>query len=662
MKAENRITYNKEFDEKYAYDGKDLGAFCTKERTVFKLWCPLADGVTLRLYKSGNEGADECLDTMEMQPEEKGIWRREIAGDLHGVYYDYEIVRKDEKVVTADPYAVSCGCNGSRSMVTDLRRTDPEGFELDKAPALQTEQILYELHIKDFSHDPDSGVPEGYRGKYKAFTVSGTNGNYPTCVEYLKELGITHVHLLPFYDFAALDEGGSDDQFNWGYDPLNYNVPEGSFATDPFDGSVRVRECKEMIQALHQAGIRVVMDVVYNHTFSDDSWLERTVPGYYCRRFPDGTLANGSACGSDMAAGRAMVDNYIVDSVLYWAKEYHLDGFRFDLMGLLTTELMNRIRKELDAEYGKGEKILYGEPWRADESPMEEGTHPALKDNLEYLDENVAIFSDDIRDVVKGHVFYAKEPGFVNGAEGLEQKALYAVSAWRKGGASIRPKSASQIISYVSAHDNFTLWDKLVLTLQDVESVDAVLGKKEVFDAEREEIIRANKLAAMMYFTCQGNIFLQAGEEFGRTKLGDENSYRSDPKINMLQWERTQENRELVEYYKGLIRLRKNQPGLYDKRADACQRISNETVHKEKLVSFTVDNRSADALKQSPWETLFVVYNASGQDESVSVPEGGSEWYVLADDKETDCMKKAEINGDGKVCVSAMSGMILGSK
>ena len=667
MKAENRITYSKDFDNEFRYDGKDLGAVCSEEKTIFTLWSPLADKVTLRLYTSGNADADDCKETVEMQPEEKGIWRKEISGNLHGTYYDYEIVRGDEKIEAADPYAVSCGCNGIRSMVTNLKLTDPEGFADDKAPALQNEQVIYELHVKDFSHDVDSGIPQEYRGKFKAFTVEKTDAEMKTGVAYLQDLGVTHVHLLPFYDFAALDESGSEEQFNWGYDPLNYNVPEGSFSTNPFDGVVRVRECKEMIQALHKAGIRVVMDVVYNHTFSEDSWMERTVPGYFCRRWEDGTLADGSACGSDVTVGRAMVDNYIADSVMYWAKEYHIDGFRFDLMGLLTVELMNRIRKEMDEEFGKGEILLYGEPWRAAESPMEEGTIAALKDNVEYLDENVAIFSDDIRDVVKGHVFYAKEPGFVNGAKGLEKKVLYAASAWRKGGSTIVPKSCSQIVSYVSAHDNFTLWDKLVISMKedkDVFSVDAegnkIFDKPDIFKQKHEDVLAAYKLAALMYFTFQGHIFFQAGEEFGRTKLGDENSYRSDPKINMLRWKQTVEYEELVSYYKGLINLRKNLPGLYDKSSSAYIRIYKEEVHKEGVVSFVVDNSSKDEAKKSQWEELFIAYNASKETEYVPVPEG--EWFVLADDKETDCCKPVEIYGEGMVAIAPSSGLILGTK
>lgn len=661
MKAENRINYSKDFDKKFRYDGKDLGAACTEEGTIFKIWSPLADRVTLHLYSDGDINVTGSeIKTIELNPEENGVWEKNISGDLHGKYYSYEILRGDEVIYTADPYAVSCNCNGSRSMVTDLKRTNPAGFEEDKTPVLGKEQIIYELHVKDFSHDPDSGIPEKYRGKYKAFTSTGTNTEYPTCVDYLKKLGVTHVHLLPFYDYAALDEAGDENQFNWGYDPLNYNVPEGSYATNPHDGTVRIRECKEMIQALHRAGIRVVMDVVYNHTYSEDSWLERTVPGYYCRRTKDGTLASGSACGNDMAVGRAMVDNYIANSVMYWAKEYHLDGFRFDLMGLLTVELMNRIRKEMDEEFGKGEILLYGEPWRADESPMEEGTLPALKENLEYLDENIAVFSDDIRDVVKGHVFYAEEPGFVNGGKNLEKTILSAVAGWRNGGGSVIPKSSSQIISYVSAHDNFTLWDKLVLTIRDVENAHDKDDPK-LFTEKHPKVLAANKLAALIYFTCQGYVFFQAGEEFGRTKLGDENSYRSAPEINMLRWHQTVEFGDLLSYYQGLIRLRKKMPGLYDKSPEACKRIRQEEIHQDGVVSFFLDNSSKENTNstESPsYRELYIIYNAGQEKATVPVPQG--EWKILADGEQTDCCLPLHLSQEGKISIPPCSGMIVG--
>lgn len=647
-----RMTFftSEEFNSKFRYDGKDLGVSCGPDRTVFKVWSPFAERVELRLYRSGDSPA---VKVQEMEPDSKGVWKKEFPESLHGMYYDY-LVRVDGKDTrTADPYAIGCNCNGRRSMVVNLELTNPPGFESDAAPGLSEEQIIYELHIKDFSHDRESGVPEKFRGKFKAFTVMGTNGSYPTCVEYLKKLGVTHVHLLPFFDYGSVDEAGDEKQFNWGYDPLNFNVPEGSYATDVSDGTVRILECKEMIQSLHQNGIRVIMDVVYNHTHKADSWLQRMVPDYYYRYMEDGSLSNGSACGNDVAAGRAMVDNYIADSVMYWAKEYHLDGFRFDLMGLLTVELMNRIRRELDEEFGAGEKMLYGEPWSASSSPMEEGTLAAQKGNTGFLDEGIGIFSDDTRDAIKGSVFYGMEPGFVNGGKTLEDLILHAVTGWRDGGACFVPRSCAQIINYVSAHDNFTLWDKLVLSMH---------REKADFSVQYEDVMAANKLAAFIYFTCQGSVFLQAGEEFGRTKYGEDNSYRSDPEINMLRWSRTVEYGELVDYYRGLIRLRKKLPGLCDKSPSAVERITRKQIHGDGVVSFQVDNRAS---RHSRWEELLIIYNASSEDYIMELSEvlGQKEsvWEILADAGETDCCREVKMT-ENNIRVDARSGMMLGRK
>lgn len=645
---------SEEFDRKFRYDGKDLGAACREDRTVFKVWSPFAERIKLRLYR---DGVSESFLEEEMQAGERGVWSLEFQESLHGVYYDYAVRIQGKDTSTADPYAAGCSCNGDRSMVVDLSLTDPPGFQEDRAPEPCGEQIIYELHIKDFSYDKDSGIPTEYRGKYKAFTIMGTGKSYPTCMEYLKSLGVTHVHLLPFFDYGSVDEAGSGEQFNWGYDPKNYNVPEGSYATDAVDGMVRIRECKEMVQAFHRSGIRVVMDVVYNHTYSEDSWFQRMVPDYYYRYGEDGCLSNGSACGNDIAAGRAMVDNYIADSVMYWAKEYHIDGFRFDLMGLLTVELMNRIRRELDDQFGSGEKILYGEPWSADFSPLEKGTMAAEKCNAGYLEDGIAIFSDDTRDAIKGSVFKGTDPGFVNGGKGKEQAILHAASGWRNGGACFRPKSCMQIVNYVSAHDNFTLWDKLVISMH---------GARGDFYKKYEDVLAANKLAAFIYFTCQGNLFLQAGEEFGRTKLGEDNSYCSPPELNMLKWSRTAEYRELVDYYRGLIRLRKRLPGLCDKSPDAAGRIRSGRVHQKGVVSFLVDNRAPG---ECPWEELFVIYNASNKKRRVQMPKlaaaeepasGHGVWEVLADGWEADCRKRVEIPENG-IWVPACSGMLLGS-
>ncbi len=652
--TERAFFSGKEFDKRFRYDGKDLGALCRGGRTSFKVWSPLAEGLTLRLYRDDSSAA---FLEKEMEPGKRGVWQAEFPESLHGVYYDYLVKNQGKEVTSADPYAVSCGCNGARSMVTDLRLTDPPGFRGDERPAAGEECIIYELHIKDFSYDAGSGVPEEHRGKYKAF-AAGDGQELPVCMKHLTELGVTHVQLMPFFDYASIDESGDGSRFNWGYDPLNYNVPEGSYATDVRDGTVRVRECKEMIQALHRCGLGVIMDVVYNHTYSGDSWLERMVPGYYYRHRKDGSLSDGSACGNDIAVGRAMVDNYIADSVRYWVREYHVDGFRFDLMGLLTVELMNRIRRELDEEFGPGRILLYGEPWRAGESPMERGTHPALKENAGLLDEGVGFFSDDTRDTIKGHVFHGEVPGFVNGGRGLEDQILHAVTGWRDGGASIVPKSCRQVVNYVSVHDNFTLWDKLVLTMH--KELRQHCWETD-FTSRYEDVLAANRLAAFIYFTCQGNLLMQAGEEFGRTKLGEDNSYRSAPEINMLRWSQVEDFGDLVAYYKGLIHLRKRLPGLCDKAPSAFRRIKDQKVWGPGVVSFRVDNRSSS--QGGEWDELCVVYNASDEAFSMELPEGRGLWEVLADGREADCRRPAEAAGGfgcAEVVVEARSGMLAG--
>ena len=404
-------------------------------------------------------------------------------------------------------------------MVIDLRRTDPEGWAGDTPPARGPEDIIWEVHVKDFSHDVHSGVPEALRGKYKALTLTGTtldgDGVHPTCIDYLKRLGVNYVQLMPVFDYGSVPEDGSD-AFNWGYDPVNYNVPEGSYATDPNDGAVRIRELKEAIQALHQNGFRVIMDVVYNHTYKLDSWLWRTEPWYFYRQNPDGSSADGSGCGNDLASERSMCARYILESVLYWAREYHMDGFRFDLMALLDTQLMERIRATLDREYGKGEKILFGEPWSAHSSPMHRGAKPAGKRALPTLDENTGAFCDATRDLVKGHILHAERPGFVNGGSARLSSLSMAVTGWVGAqGGRFAARSASQTINYLSSHDDWTLWDKLVITMDPARC----------FDQPTPVVLQANRLAVAFCFACQGHWFMLAGEEFGRTKQGLQNSF-----------------------------------------------------------------------------------------------------------------------------------------
>ena len=628
------------FLKNFVYDGNDLGVECNEDKTIFRLWSPEAEGIILNLYHAGN--GEKAYRQIPMEAREKGVWSWETDEELHGVYYDYLITRDGEKVLTTDPYAKACGVNGLRSMAVNLKKTDPEGWEKDQSPEEGEERIVYELHVKEFSWDKSGGFPEEYRGKYKAFTCKHTtlnnDGIHPTGLDYLKELGVTHIQIMPMYDYGSVDEDGDGTEFNWGYDPVNYNVPEGSYATDAKHGEVRIKEMKEMIQSIHEAGFGVIMDVVYNHTYSLDSWLQKTLPWYFYRVFPDGTISNGSACGNDVASERAMCGKYILDSVLYWAKEYHIDGFRFDLMGLLDVDLMNRIRKELDLQYGKGKKIIYGEPWAATKTAVEGRKKLAKKNNIGLLDENVGAFCDSTRDGIKGSALKPKKAGFINGAQKKEDEMLASVMAWCANPYQARGwknvKAPSQIVTYVSAHDNHTLWDKLKETVPE------------------EECMRLNKMAAAVYMTCQGTLFFLSGEEFARTKDGLDNTFNAPISLNCLKWEQAWQNHELVHYYQGLIALRKKISGLCDKSEDSDKKITD--IWKEKqIVGFTVNNDEGCL-----WSQVKVIYNAS---KKAFLCDLDGNWELLCDGNDSWCFEK-EIHVDGQVEVSAQSVVILGRK
>lgn len=634
------IYADSKFHENYTYEKHDLGVKCTAKGTEFRLWSPCAEMVVLNLYKNGD--CDDPYQTIKMERQKQGAWAYRNSRELHGTYYDYDVTIEGETKRTADPYAKACGINGKRSMAVNLSKTDPEGWEDDKAPEKTLENIIYELHVKEFSWDPSGGFPEEYRGKYKAFlcddTTLNNDGIHKTGCAYLRELGITHVQIMPMYDYGSVDEAGSGEEFNWGYDPVNYNVPEGSYATDARCGEVRIRELKEMIQSLHRQGFRVIMDVVYNHTYSLNSWFQRTVPWYYYRVNEDGTASNGSACGNDTASEHTMCANYILDSVLYWAEEFHIDGFRFDLMGLLDVKLMNRIRQELDSRYGRGEKILYGEPWAATRSAIEGNAKGALKENLSLLDENIGIFCDNTRNAIKGSVFDVDKIGFVNGAHGLEDDILNSVKAWQ-GTKEVGAKSPAQIITYISAHDNQTLWDKIMDTVPD-----------------EKKWMKINKMAAAINMTCQGNLFFLSGEEFCRTKNGMDDSYNAPISLNRLDWELTCENRELVEYYQGLISLRKQLPGLCDKSRNAWKRIRSMWT-KSLAVGFMVDNTQENI--NPTWKTLNIIYNSREEILEITLPEG--EWDVLVD--ATSSLKwKTTQTLAGEISVEPHSVLILGKK
>ena len=630
-----------EFREKYHYSGP-LGAVCGENGTAFRLWAPTAQKAELRLYREGK--ATPAFSVLPMAAKPQGLWVYETPENLDGVYYDFALWVDGTIYETPDPYGVACGVNGLRSMVLDLSRTDPENWKNDRSPEKQAEQIIYELHIKDFSWNTAGGFDAKDRGKYTAFTRNGTTlygkGHFATGLDYLKRLGVTHIQVLPMYDYGSVDEEHPESSYNWGYDPANYNVPEGSYASDPYRGDVRIRELKEMIAALHANGFRVIMDVVYNHTYSLDCPLFKTAPWYFYRQDPDGTPSNGSGCGNDVASERSMCARYILDSALYWVKEFHIDGFRFDLMGLLDTNLMEQLQKELDSRYGEGEKLVYGEPWRAADTAAE-GVTLCDKNALKKIDGKIGAFCDDTRDAVKGSVMDEKSTGFVNGG-GITADALKkCVTGW--AGEYGQFQTPAQTITYLSCHDDWTLWDKLVYTMD----------PQKDFEGCAEEIKRANRLAAAIYFSCQGRLFIHAGEEFGRTKGGIKNSFCSSAEINCLDWERAWKNEDLVNYYRGLIALRKQLPGLQDKSEQAKERILEAFEIAPNCAGVLLDNRA----EGSRWETLLLCFNCSGETAELSLPQGS--WQVLADGENAFCWK-ANTCLEGKTEIPPQSALLLG--
>ena len=633
------------FEYQYHCD-EPLGAIVDQHGTHFAIWAPTAQRVTLYLHHSGHEGW--AYESHDLELGERGRWTWETTQNLHGVYYGYDVTVDGTTRFIADPYAKACGLNGVRSMVVDLARTNPRGWALDRAPKRQKEDIIYEIHVKDFSWDPASGVPEQYRGKYKALTLSHTSvglmGRRPTCLNYLKKQGFTHVQLMPVYDYGSVDEAGDPEAFNWGYDPVNYNVPEGSYATDPYHGEVRIREFKEAIQALHANGLRVIMDVVYNHTYHlERSCLFGAVPWYYYRQNADGSASNGSGCGSEIASERSMCARYILDSVLYWAEEYHIDGFRFDLMGLLDSDLMNRIRRELDARYGVGEKLVFGEPWSGGQSAERPGTTMCYKDNLDKLHLDVGAFCDNTRDAVKGGLSDPKSRGFVSGGDFNSEWLACCVRGWSGKYPYHAFGAPSQTISYLSSHDDWTLWDKLVYSMH---------GDRR-FSQRREDVLRANKLAAAILFCCQGRIFMLSGEDFGRTKYGVRNSYRSPLRINRIDWKRASRFRELTEYYRGLIALRKTLPGLCDKSAQAHTRIREVVSPMRGAGAIRLDNRG----KKTKYRELMILVNTTDDPCTLALPEG--QWDILVDDTSSFLWKKPR-SISGEADAAPLSALLLG--
>ena len=605
---------NVPFHRENYYTGP-LGPDYTPGGTCLRLWAPTAEAVTVTLYHKGDGGA--VLGTEPLVRGAHGVWSVWLPGEQHGRYYTFAVTVDGITRETGDPYARAAGVNGVRSMIVDLARTAPSGWERDVRPNIPPAQrAVWEVSVRDFSQDAASGVRPAWRGKYMAFTQQGTtlhgDGIHPTCLNYLKRLGVKYVQLMPIFDFGSVDEAKPLlRQYNWGYDPTNFNVPEGSYSTDPTRGEVRIRECREMIAALHAAGIGVVMDVVYNHTYRTENPLNSTVPYYFFRQNPDGSFSNGSGCGNEFASERPMARRYLIDSILYWAKEYHIDGFRFDLMGLYDAESINAVRAALDALPGGRDILLYGEPWQGGASQLHR--YEANKANLAMLNERVGIFCDDTRDAIKGGCFDAREPGYVEGKPGSFWDIGAAVAAWCRSD-RLPPHAPSQIVSYVSAHDNFTLWDKLL----------CVRYEKPEFTARDTVALAQNRLAAGIYLTSFGLPFMQAGEEFARTKKGVGNSYRSSPALNRLDWNRAEKYHALVDYYRGLLALRAAFPrlGSTDRHApEALQFFALE----QPLVGWTLPAVWGDG---AAWSALCVFYNPT--DTACTVPLPAGQWKLLS--------------------------------
>ena len=606
---------NLPFHRENYYTGP-LGPDYTPGGTCLRLWAPTAEAVTVTLYHKGDGGA--VLGTEPLVRGAHGVWSVWLPGEQHGRYYTFAVTVDGITRETGDPYARAAGVNGVRSMIVDLARTAPSGWERDVRPNIPPAQrAVWEVSVRDFSQDAASGVRPAWRGKYMAFTQQGTtlhgDGIHPTCLNYLKRLGVKYVQLMPIFDFGSVDEAKPLlRQYNWGYDPTNFNVPEGSYSTDPTRGEVRIRECREMIAALHAAGIGVVMDVVYNHTYRTENPLNNTVPYYFFRQNPDGSFSNGSGCGNEFASERPMARRYLIDSILYWAKEYHIDGFRFDLMGLYDAESINAVRAALDSLPGGRDILLYGEPWQGGASQLHR--YEANKANLAMLNERVGIFCDDTRDAIKGGCFDAREPGYVEGKPGSFWDIGAAVAAWCRSD-RLPPHAPSQIVSYVSAHDNFTLWDKLL----------CVRYEKPEFTARDTVALAQNRLAAGIYLTSFGLPFMQAGEEFARTKKGVGNSYRSSPTLNRLDWNRAEQYHALVDYYRGLLALRAAFPrlGSTDRHApEALQFFALE----QPLVGWTLPAVWGDG---AAWSALCVFYNPTETACTVPLPAG--RWKLLSD-------------------------------
>lgn len=635
------------FEEYPIPEGKLVEMEYSPIETKFTLWAPTAEEVRVLLYDSGNEGS--AYQTLSLEMGEDGIWNTSIKEDLKGKFYTFN-VKVNGKWLGDTPgiMAKAVGVNGKRAAVIDLRSTDPEGWANDVRPLLKdyADIIVYEMHHRDFSLDSVSGIRN--KGKFLVLTELGTTTSQgeKTGIDHLKELGVTHVHILPSYDYASVDESKPDKaQYNWGYDPQNYNVPDGSYSTDPYKPDVRIKEFKQMVQALHKAGIRVVLDVVYNHTFNtEESNFERTVPGYFYRQTKDGKPANGSGCGNETASDRAMMRKYMVESVLYWINEYHIDGFRFDLMGIHDIETMNEIRAAVDKI--DPSIFIYGEGWAAS-APQLDQEELAMKANI-YKMPRIAAFSDEMRDGLRGGWDDDRKGAFLIGQPGHEMSIKFGLVGAVKHPQVINDSvnyskepwalQPTQMISYVSCHDDMCLADRLKATMP---------------DATDEERASLHKLAETFVFTSQGVPFIFAGDEMMRDKKGIHNSYNSPDSINTIDWRNKTIHHDVFDYVRELITLRKNHPAFRMGDADKVrQYMEFLPVEGSNLVAFILkDNANGDS-----WKNIIVAFNSRKEPAKLSIPAG--RYTIVCKDGKIKQSGMGQVSGN-EIIVPARSAMII---
>ncbi|MDE5887597.1 MAG: type I pullulanase [Muribaculaceae bacterium] len=644
------------FDEQFfnypTYNGDDLELTVDQTGTHFRLWSPKAQEVMLNLYDNGHTG--NPYKEVKMTLDHKtGVWSANEPEKLYGKFYTFKVKQNDKWLQeTPGVWAKAVGVNGNRAAIIDFAQTNPEGWAQDKGPKVDnfTDVVVYEMHHRDMSMDPTSGIAN--KGKFLALTEKGTTtpSGEKTGIDHLKELGVTHVHILPSYDFNSVDEMNlQNNTYNWGYDPLNYNAPEGSYSTNPSDPSVRVKEMKEMIKALHDAGIGVIMDVVYNHTAqNDDSNFELTAPGYYHRHWDDGRYSDASGCGNETASDRQQMRDFIVNSTKYWADEYHIDGFRFDLMAIHDIDTMNEVAAELKKI--NPSIFVYGEGWTAGDSPLAV-EHRALKENVGKM-RDIAVFSDDLRDAVKGHYTDASDRGFATGKPGLEETVKIGIVAatahpqvdYAKGNNSKFPyaKSPEMIVNYVSCHDDLSLTDKL---------------HKSMAGEPEENMLEAAKLAQTIVFTSQGTPFMFAGEEVFRDKQGVHNSYKSPDSINAINWENKAKYHDQFDYYKNLIALRKAHPAF---RMTTAEDIAKHLVF-DKIDSSKTPNLISYSLKDhangDQWEEIKVVFNGASKPQTVNIKKGN--WKIVAKDGKISPDGNLGTTKGGSITLAPYSALIL---